>query len=217
MNANSIIDKIDGKIADAESKLAPLIAGRDKLAADVAPLQAAIQTTGSTRQTAATALADAQAGHAIGEVDSIALRLAAQAVTAAEKAHAKALDKVPEVEAALAAERKLAERIAPLEASLTALHIELAAATKEAKFVAVENDLRASIETYTAGASGVMLALAKAIAGHQALVEAGRAPGLLNASIAATQCGSFTGYPLTGNVAEMMQTERKRIAALLHA
>ena len=112
-------------------------------------------------------------------------------------------------------EHGLMARLAPLEQTLSELRAEHAAAVAEAKFTTLEAELHQGIKEYTAFATGAMAALARSVARHQYLVEAGRAPGLMNAGISATACGSFNGYPVQGNVDDMLRAERQRINAAM--
>lgn len=194
------------------NKLAALVgsrsAARQKIEAD-------IHAARSAHDAATSALDAALVLDALGEPAD--LDGARASIATASKALATASKNEGAARELAGIEHGLMARLAPLEQTLSELRAEHAAAVAEAKFTTLEAELAAGIKEYTAHATCAMAAFARSVARHQHLVEAGRAPGLMNASITATACGSFNGYPVQGDVDAMLRAERQRINAAMRA
>jgi hypothetical protein len=208
------LELISAEIAARAAKLTSTREGGAKLAAERGKIEQGILSDRQALVDAEDALANAQAGAAMGEVDAPALAAALAALTAAQKACAKSGEREPEVARIAAAERQLAARAAPLEAELVDLNAELVEAKKEVRLSRLEADMREEIVRYTEAASATMLALGKSYAQHQALQAAGRDPGLFTTALHQAQLGSYLGYPLTGSFADALAAERARLAAV---
>jgi len=217
MMKNPKIEVIAANIATVTAQCATLTSLIAPRRAARLLIEGAISAAMAAHGSATAALQDAIVRDAVGEADAGEVAVARATVATAEKALTTARKREGEARELAAAEAGLTARVEPLERSLVELRTELAAAAAAARIAAIESELHSGIAEYTALATRTMAALARAVARHQYLVEAGRAPELMNPGIVATACGSFTGYPVLGNVADMMQVERRRIADAMRA
>jgi hypothetical protein len=195
------------------AKLTPLREGVARIEAEMREHKHDLDVADKGLQTAADALATSTVARALDETSEAAHRLCIDAVAAAQKIVSKVAPKAGEVTRLADAARKLAQRIAPLETHVIDLRAELAAATLEAKYVAVETGMHASIAAYTSAAGVVMDALGKAFAAHRFLESRGRDPKLMTSSIHGSALGTWAGSPHTGSFADAAEAERLRLVS----
>lgn len=211
---DSIIQATSIEIAGTLADLEPLRDAAASFAAERTEIEHGINAAVQAASGAASDLARVQVEHRLGKADASALRLATDAANGFDKAAIKASSRASEVARLVMVEQKLAADLAPLEALVIKLRTVLANAEHEARMVALEDSLRSEVETYSQLAEQTMRSLALAMARHQHLVEVGREPGLLNAGVAGSMCGSFNGRALTTNVQDVLKVERQRIAGI---
>jgi len=200
-------------IAELQAKRDPLTAALDKIVTDKAPMERASQVAGNTYSEAAAALADARAGHALGEVGQADLALARDALAAAQKALTKLEVTKPELAGLVVAEQKITQRISDIDDQLADLRAQKVAAEREAAFQDLEAQLAAEIERYTDAASAAMLHLGKSYVQHVALQVAGRDPGRFSTSIHDSRLGAYLGAPLRSSFGEAKAAEAARLEA----